>query len=145
MSSELEKIDAIRERLGVTYREAKETLESVQGNLIEALIKLEEKLEAKHGGNLEGKLRDQGQKVWDQIKDMVQKGKVTRIKIKKGDETVLEMPASIGALGIAGMLASTELALLAGAGTIAGMLNKYTLELEKPDGENEFPDEDGSH
>ncbi|MHB1418942.1 MAG: DUF4342 domain-containing protein [Bacillota bacterium] len=141
MITELEKIDAIRERLGVTYREAKEALESVQGNLVEALMRLEEQLEAKHGGNLEGKLRDQGQKVWEQIKEMVQKGKVTKIKVKKGEETVLELPASIGALGIAGMLASTELALLAGAGTIAAMLNKYTLELEKPDGEIDFPEE----
>ena len=37
----LEKIDIIRERTGVSYREGKAVLERTGGNIIEALIELE--------------------------------------------------------------------------------------------------------
>ncbi|EAX48230.1 transcriptional regulator, Fis family [Thermosinus carboxydivorans Nor1] len=45
MEITLEKIDIIRERTGVSYREAKEVLERNGGNVIEALIELESKKE----------------------------------------------------------------------------------------------------
>jgi len=49
----------------------------------------------------------------------------------------MEIPATIGVLGILGMLASAEFAILAGLGTVAAMLNDYTLEIEKKEGEIE--------
>jgi len=41
MENELKKIDILKERANVSYEEAREALEACDGNLVEALIKLE--------------------------------------------------------------------------------------------------------
>lgn len=41
MENELKKIDILKERANVTYEEAREALEACDGNLVEALVKLE--------------------------------------------------------------------------------------------------------
>ncbi len=43
MDITLENIDLIRERTGISYREAKEALERNDGNVIDTLIELEDK------------------------------------------------------------------------------------------------------
>ncbi|GAW93428.1 hypothetical protein Moth_0602 [Calderihabitans maritimus] len=133
--NELEKIDIIRQRLNVTYKEAKEALDMAKGDLVQALVILEEK-----ENNLTEKLQERGNQLLAQIKQLIQKGNITRIKLKKGDETVLEIPATLGALGVLAALASTELAVIAGLGTVAAWANKYTLEIERPDGQKEEKD-----
>jgi hypothetical protein len=125
--TELEKIDLIRERLGAGYREAREALETAGGDVVQALVYLEEK-----GDNWGGRLQEQGREMLEQLKDLVQKGKEYRIKVKQGDRIVFEVPASIGALGIAGVLASGELAVLGVLGALTAMVKNYTLEVERP-------------
>lgn len=130
MEIELEKIDLIRERLGVSYREAREAreaLESTGGDVMQALIFLEEK-----GDNWSERLQEQGREVFGQLKGLIQKGQEYRIKVKQGDRVVFEVPASLGVLGIAGILASSELAVLGALGTVAAMVKNYTLEVERP-------------
>jgi len=126
MTSELEKIDLIRARLNVGYREAKEALEAAGGDVIQALIDLEEK-----GKNTGARFQAKGQEVVDQIKELVNKGQDYRIKVKQGEKTVFEVPASIGALGLLGVLASSEIAILGALGTATAMAKKYTLEFER--------------
>lgn len=133
---ELEKIDVIRERLGVTYREAKEALAEAKGDVVEALIKLEEKAE-ETARNWDEKLQLKGHKWAAQVKEIVKKGNVTKVRVKKNGETVFEFPATVGALGLLGVLASSELAILAGLGTVGAMMKQYTLELERADGGKE--------
>lgn len=127
MEIELEKIDLIRERLEVSYREAREALESAGGDVMQALIFLEEK-----GGDWNKCLHEQGRELFGQLKGLIQKGQECRIKIKQGDRVVFEVPASLGVLGIAGILASSELAVLGALGTVAAMVKNYTLEVERP-------------
>jgi len=62
--------------------------------------------------------------------------------VKKGDKTVLTVPASLGALGLLGVLASSEIALIGALGTAAAMTQKYTLEFERKSAaadEEDFP------
>lgn len=137
MTSDLEKIDLIRARMGVSYKEAKDALEEANGDVIAALIKLEEK-----GRNIGEKARDRGNEFLGQIKRVFKKGQDYRIKIKKGDETVCEVPASVGALGVLAAVASSEIAILGALGTVAAMANDYTLEFERT-GESEENGEGG--
>ena len=128
----LYKIDIIRERLGIGYREAKDALDNADGDVVQAIIALEQ-----NHDDFEEKVRNRRDKLVDQIRSIFKKGNVTKIKVKKDERVVLEIPATVGALGVLGMLASAEFAILAGLGTIAAMFNNYTLEVEKKDGETE--------
>ncbi|MFZ5596844.1 MAG: DUF4342 domain-containing protein [Bacillota bacterium] len=123
---ELEKVDLIRSRSGVSYREAREALEAAGGDVVQALINIEEK-----GSDISEKLHGRGQEVWSQVKGMLEKGRQTRIKVNKGEKTVFEFPASVGAVGLLGALASSQLAVLGALGTIAAMANNYTLEIDR--------------
>lgn len=125
MIDELEKIDLLRTRAGLSYKEAKEVLEANGGDIVQALIDLEEKSH-KWGKELSGR----GKEIWDQFKKAIQKSREAKIKIKQGERTVFEFPASLGVLGILGALASSELALLGMFGSIIGLARKYTLEIE---------------
>jgi len=124
--NELEKIDLIRSRAGVSYKRAREILNEADGDVVQALIMLEEEKM-----DWDEKLQDRGQEVLGCIKGILDRGKATRIKVKHGDRTVLEFPATLGALGILGALASSELAILGALGTITAMAKKYTLEIER--------------
>ncbi|HBT20289.1 MAG TPA: hypothetical protein DEA47_02815 [Peptococcaceae bacterium] len=124
----LQKIEVIRERLGVSYKEAKEALDQAGGDVVQAIVNLEEK------GKEALEKNELGKKLFARIKSIIQKGNATKIKVKKDDNVVLEIPATLGALGVLGMLMSAEFAIIAGLGSVAAMLNEYTLEIEKKDG-----------
>ncbi len=135
MSIDLEKIDLIRSRTGVTYREAKKALDEAGGDVVEALIKLEETEQsftetADRCEEFTEKMQGRAQDIMEHIKSMLQRGQDTRIKIKQGDRTVFEMPATMGAVGVLAALASSELAVLGVLGTATAMAKNYTLEID---------------
>lgn len=123
---EIEKIDLIRSRVNVGYREAREALAAAGGDVVQALINLEEK-----ENPFSEKIQGRGQEFMAQLKGILHKGQETRIKVKQGDRTVFEVPASLGALGLLGVLASSELAVLGALGTVAAMTKNYSLEFER--------------
>lgn len=127
---EIEKIDLIRSRMEISYREAREALEAAGGDVVQALINLEERQ-----GDFTARVQNRSQEFIGQVKGILHKGRETRIKVKQGDRTVLELPASLGALGLLGVLASSELAVLGALGTVTAMTKNYTLEFEKAGGE----------
>lgn len=147
MNSDLEKIDLIRSRTGVTYREAKKALDDAGGDVVEALINLEEADRSCIGGisqdEFAEKVQGRAQDILEHVKSMLQRGQNTRIKVKQGDRTVFEMPATMGAIGVLAALASSELAILGALGTATAMAKKYTLEIEqrpkKEEGQPEQP------
>lgn len=129
MTSELEKIDLLRARLGVSYKEAKEAIDEADGDVVQALISLEEK--SRHWNEkLHGKIHGKGNEVVGQLKTLFEKGQKTKIKIKKEDNTVAEIPATVGALGVLGAMASTPILIVGALGTIAGLANNYRLEFD---------------
>lgn len=139
MNSELEKIDTIRARTGISYREAKKALDDAGGDVIQALINLEEREQ-----QFTEKLQSKGQDVLENLKSLLHRGQETRIKVKHGDRTVFEVPASVGAAGLLAALASSELAVLGALGTVVAMAKKYTLEIEHRDkaGNSDNPGEE---
>ncbi|MGI6554311.1 MAG: DUF4342 domain-containing protein [Bacillota bacterium] len=132
MTDELYKIDIIRERLGVSYKEAQEALNEAGGDVVAAIVNLESQERS-----FEENFEERKEKLVNQVQSILKKGNVTKIKVKKGNKVITEIPAAVGALGVVGIVASPPFAVLAGLGTIAAMLNDYTLEIEKKDGETE--------
>ncbi|HRV33956.1 MAG TPA: DUF4342 domain-containing protein [Anaerovoracaceae bacterium] len=126
MEISLEKIELVKDRTGVGYKEAKEALGKTEGNVVDAIILIEETID--EAGK--SKMGAHGADMIDAIKDAIRKGNVTKITIKKKDgEILLNLPVSIGIIG-------TVLFPWAAVGaTIAAFGTKCTIELLKDDGE----------
>lgn len=122
----IEKIDIIRERTKVSYADAKEALEICDGNVVDALIYVEENRKKKRE---EMYISKDEFTTW--IKELVNKGNVNRIKIKKGDKVIADIPVNAGvAVTIAGLWASPFMALA----LFAAALTQITIEITKTDG-----------
>ena len=66
------------------------------------------------------------------IKELVAEGNVSRIRIRKGDNIILNLPLSVGLIGTAlGLVAAPWAVIL---GTISPIGFKCTVEVEKKDG-----------
>jgi hypothetical protein len=91
----LEKIELVKDRTGVSYKEAKEALETANGSVVDAIINIEETINMSG----RGKLNEQGAKLVEKIKAAVKKGNVTKIIVKKNDEIILNLPINVGILG----------------------------------------------
>lgn len=120
----LKKIDVIRERTNAGYREAKEALEAAGGDLIAALIRIEEGDRSWAEG-----LHDKGEELLRFFRESLGKGVRKKIRLRKGDRVIFELPAGVGLLGVAGMLLSGELAALGALGTLYAVLSGCTLEI----------------
>ncbi|KJS80368.1 MAG: hypothetical protein JM58_18715 [Peptococcaceae bacterium BICA1-8] len=129
---ELVKIDLLRERTGVGYKEAKDALDRAGGDVVQALILIEDERV-----NLDEDLQRKGKKIMHQVKEIIKKGNVTKIRLKKDDKIIFEFPVNIGVLGIAGAAVSSTFAIVAALGTVAALANNYTLEIERPGGKVE--------
>jgi hypothetical protein len=116
---QLEKIDLIRERTGVEYKEAKEVLEEVNGDVIEAVIKIEEEEKC-----YKKEFHVKGGKLIAKVKELIKRGNVTKIQIKKDGEVLLNIPATVG---VVGTIIYPPLAVLGMAATIVG---NYKVEVE---------------
>ena len=95
MEITLEKIELVKDRTGVSYREAKEALEATEGNVVDAIIKIEDEINIKVGA----KITDNGAKVIEKIKEYIKKGNVSRITVKRDDEVILNIPVTVGVVG----------------------------------------------
>ena len=133
----LEKVDKVIERTSVTYKEAKEALENADGDILDAIILIEEK---NNSEILEENLKVDEKKLKKEesveefkgfIMSLVNKGTISRIKIKKEDNTLLDLPVNAGIA--ASVIAITLPPILAGV-AIAIVGAKLTVEVTKLDG-----------
>lgn len=125
----LEKIDIIRERTGANYSTAKEALELSAGDVVEALIYLEKNTVSK-----KQEIYSSTEEFISWLKELVNKGNVNRIRVKKDDKTVFDVPVNAGvATGIVGLMVPALLAIV-GVGTIAAVFTNFTIEITKDDG-----------
>lgn len=124
MEITLEKIELVKDRTGVSYKEAKEALEAADGSVVDAIIAIEETVDINKGGKTNEFVND----TMDKVKEMVKKGNVSKIAVKKGDETIVNIPVNVGVVG----------ALVAPWGVIAAAIAtvgfKCTVELTTTDG-----------
>lgn len=133
----LEKVDMVRERTGVSYEKAKQALEVSEGDVLEALIYIE-KAQGIEEDYKESSTADEANmttmsieelKTW--FKQMIEKGNVTRIKIKKDDTELIDIPVNAGiAAGVVAIIIPPILA----AGFIAAIATKITIEITMEDG-----------
>ncbi|NFH68625.1 DUF4342 domain-containing protein [Clostridium botulinum] len=133
----LEKVDMIIERTGVSYAIAKQALEECNGDVLEALIYLEEaskdeeNVEYNICNDKEDKENMTVEELKNFIKDLIHKGNITRIKIKKEDTELIDIPVNAGiAAGVIAVLIPPILV----AGVIAAVATKITIEITKKDG-----------
>ncbi|HHX13446.1 MAG TPA: DUF4342 domain-containing protein [Clostridiales bacterium] len=125
MEITLEKIELVKDRTGVSYKEAKEALEAANGSVVDAIVAIEEMIDHKSGS----KVSEHGAQLMDKIKTAIKKGNVSKIIVKKDDDVLLNLPVNIGIIG-------TVLAPWAAvAGVIAVFGTKCTVELVKDSGE----------
>jgi hypothetical protein len=127
----LEKIDIIKERTGVSYTEAKEALEECDSDVVNALIYIEAKQKRFNKFNMEEMYSTKDELV-TAIKDIIRKGNVTRIKIKKDDNVVVDIPVNAGIA--AGVIAGWFMPALIGIGILTAVLTRVTIEITKADG-----------
>ncbi len=124
MEITLEKIELVKDRTGVTYKEAKEALESADGNVVDAIIAIEETIDQKSTKKLGGS----GEALVAKMKEVVKKGNVSKILVTRDGETLVNIPLNVGVLGTViapwGMIVSI----------VAAFGFKCKIELVKDDG-----------
>jgi len=137
MSINLEKIDLLKERANVSYKEAKEALENCDGDLVEALIWLEENEKIKTSSTKSDDTyrrnsrprrpeNDYGKKIEDGVKNL----HTMRFKVFKDNDTLLNLPATVAIIVGLFTLPVSILALL------AAVIFRYHIAIVKPDGES---------
>lgn len=125
MEITLEKIELVKDRTGVTYAEAKQALEEADGSVVDAIIAIEETINAGDKGRGFGK---KGEALFQSIKELVKKGNVSKIQVKKDGEMVLNVPVNAGIVGVViAPLASV-------VGVVAAFGFKCTIEVIRTDG-----------
>lgn len=125
----LEKIDIIRQRFGVSYEEAKVALEENNGDLVETLIYME-----RNKKGFGDSAKSKGNDLLETIKEIIEKGNVNRIKIKKGRKVLVDIPVNVGvAAGAISVLYTPILAI----GAITALVADLKIEIERPNGEVE--------
>jgi hypothetical protein len=122
MDISLEKVDIIRDRTGVSYKEAKEALEAANGNVVDALINIESAGDKRWTETISVK----GSEAVDKVKGMVKSGNVNRIRVKKDDYVILDIPVTAGAIS------AVMVPQLTAIGTAVALLSKCTIEVERP-------------
>ena len=137
----LEKVDMVRERTGVSYEKAKQALEVCEGDVLEALIYIEKTQGILNDNNESSKGQEENKtsisieelKAW--FRQMIEKGNVTRIKIKKDDNELIDIPVNAGiAAGVVAIIIPQILAV----GVIAAIATQITIEITKEDGSVEI-------
>lgn len=124
MEITLEKIELVKDRTGVSYKEAKSALEDAGGSVVDAIITIEETINAKSGRGLGGS----GNAVIEKLKELIRKGNVSKVIVKRDGEVVLNLPVNVGIVGT--VLAPLPIII----GTIVAIGAKCDIEVVKDDG-----------
>lgn len=129
----LEKVDQVIERTSVTYGVAKEALEKTDGNVLDAIILIEEM----QSSQIEEVKEDDSNnyETMDELKkwliDTVKKGNVSRIRIKKDDKVLADIPVNAGiAAGAIAIMLPPVLAVV----VVATVATNLVIEITRPDG-----------
>ncbi|WP_408954855.1 DUF4342 domain-containing protein [Natroniella sp. ANB-PHB2] len=124
---DLEKIDVIRDRTGVSYEEAITALRNSDGDVLQAIIQLEgeNKNQNYNYDHYRDEFQVRGQEVINKVKELVKEGNITRIKVKKNDKVLVDIPATAG---VVGAVISPPLLLL---GSLTALASECTIEVER--------------
>lgn len=142
----LEMMDEVKTRTGVTYEKAKEALETTGGDVIGAIILLER--EAKPGTEktfTEYKTYEEEptkelnmddlpdlEELGDKLKEIIEKGSVTRIQLRKGAKVLMSVPVTTGIAG--GIIGAWVAPWIVIPGALAVYGTKCSIDIIKEDG-----------
>src|SRR6056297_2879002 len=88
MKITLEMVDEVIARTGASYQEAKDALLKADGDVLEAIVLLEEQAQA-----------PSEHPIIRVLKDLVEKGKVSRILVERDKKQILNVPVAAGIIG----------------------------------------------
>lgn len=125
----IEMVDQVLDRLPyATYKEAREALIKTDGNVLDAIIYIESGQKDTGFENKKESIRrfgenisQESERIRDQLGDLFKKTTVVRIIVEKEGKVVLNIPLTLGVLGVAAM---PVLSLL---GLSAAVLSKYSV------------------
>ncbi|HCS10690.1 MAG TPA: hypothetical protein DIV40_04455 [Clostridiales bacterium] len=118
----LHKIDEILKRTNTDYGTAKEALEAANGDVLEAIILIENQQK----GRISGSFR--GEQIMAQLKDILAKGNATKLTIKKDNDVIINIPIT------AGLVSAVVAPFLSAAGITVALLAKCSVEITQTDG-----------
>ena len=131
MDISLEKVDAIKDRTGVTYKEAKVALERCNGDVLDAIIYIEEQNIKTTETTTENNHSETMEEFNAWLKDLVAKGNISRIKVSKDDKKIVDVPVNAGiAAGVIAIIIPPILAFV----VVAAVVTQVTIEITKTDG-----------
>ena len=129
MKITLEMVDKVIERTGVSYAEAKEALENSNGDILDAIILIQSKGKYTNT-NEENKTETiEELKVW--LKELINKGNITRIKVSKDNKKLVDVPVNAG---IAARVIAIVIPPILAFVVVAAVVTKVTIEITKSDG-----------
>ena len=125
----IEMVDQVLDRLPyATYKEAREALIKTDGNILDAIIYIESGQKDTGFENKKESIRrfgenisQESERIRGQLGDLFKKTTVVRIIVEKEGKVVLNIPLTLGVLGVAAM---PVLSLL---GLSAAVLSKYSV------------------
>ena len=125
----IEMVDQVLDRLPyATYKEAREALIKTEGNVLDAIIYIESGQKDTGFENKKESIRrfgenisQESERIRGQLGDLFKKTTVVRIIVEKEGKVVLNIPLTLGVLGVAAM---PVLSLL---GLSAAVLSKYSV------------------
>lgn len=128
----IEAIDQVMERVpNATYAQVKEALTKCDGDVVDAIILLqdnstgtEEKKDKKTFEDIFGKDSD---KIKEDITELIRKSNVVRIVIEKNGKVIINVPISVGVVGV------VFAPILSLVGLSASVLAKYRIKIENED------------
>ena len=78
-------------------------------------------------------MEEKGREVVDKLKELVKEGNVTRIRVLRNGDSIINIPMTAGVIGAGIGLVAAPWALIAGAVAAVGF--KCRVEVEKKDGQ----------
>lgn len=107
MNIRLEDIDVVRERTNASYTTAYEALEKCNGNVVKAIMLLENggkaapsfESEKNEGSTADSTIEKSFNEVIEKVIAAIKEGNVNKVELLKNDKVVLSVPVNVGIVG----------------------------------------------
>ncbi|HUS87818.1 MAG TPA: DUF4342 domain-containing protein [Desulfosporosinus sp.] len=136
--TELEKLDVLRERMGIGYEEARTALNLAQGDVVKALDDLEK---ARAGESQGFDFADRGHGIWDSVKSTMATFSHSTISLKRHENTIVSLSAPLGLALAYTIWRKPGLRLLALVGAVGAAVNNFELEVVATNDETTYEDD----
>lgn len=135
--TELEKLDVLRERMGIGYEEARTALNLAHGDVVRALDDLER---AQESQKQDRDSMDGERGILENVKSTLADFKKSTISLKRYDHTIVSLSAPLGLALAYTVWRKPSLRMLALVGAVGAAMNHFSLEVDTPN-ENIYQDD----